>query len=98
MARPYQRLIDVVYNLNRVYLNSSTEARDACSEAMSANLPLQPRARDAAGYIAELTADLARLARENGFKELAYLLEVARLEAEMKAGRAVGPRPPEEQR
>jgi hypothetical protein len=44
-----------------------------------------PRARDAAGYIAELTADLARLARENGFKELAYMLEVARLEAEMKA-------------
>jgi hypothetical protein len=65
---------------------------------MSADLPTQARARDAAGYIAELTADLARVARENGFKELAYLLEVARLEAEMKAGRAVGPRPPEEQR
>jgi hypothetical protein len=65
---------------------------------MSAELPPQARARDAASYIAELTADLARLARENGFKELAYLLEVARLEAEMKAGRAVGPRPPDEQR
>jgi hypothetical protein len=65
---------------------------------MSANLPPQPRARDAAGYIAELTADLARLARENGFKELAYLLEVARMEAEMKAGRTVGPRQPDEQR
>ena len=65
---------------------------------MSADLPTQPRARDAAGYIAELAADLARLARENGFTTLAYLLDVARLEAEMKAGRAVGPRPPEEQR
>jgi hypothetical protein len=65
---------------------------------MSTDLPTQTRARDVAGYIAELTADLARVARENGFKELAYLLEVARLEAEMKAGRAVGPRPPEEQR
>jgi hypothetical protein len=65
---------------------------------MSADLPPQPRARDAAGYIAELTADLARLARESGFKELAYLLEVARMEAEMKAGRTVGPRPPDEQR
>jgi hypothetical protein len=65
---------------------------------MSADLPLQPRARDAASYIAELAADLARLARENGFKELAYLLEVARMEAEMKAGRTVGPRRPDDQR
>ena len=65
---------------------------------MSANFSPQSRERDAANYIAELTADLARLARENGFKELAYLLEVARMEAEMKAGRAVGPRPPDEQK
>ena len=65
---------------------------------MSADLPFQSGARDAAGYIAELTADLARLARESGFKELAYLLDIARMEAEMKAGRAVGPRPPEEHR
>jgi hypothetical protein len=77
---------------------SSIEACDVCSEDMSADLPLQSRGRDAAGYIAELTADLARLARENGFKELAYLLEVARLEAEMKAGRTVGPRLPDDQR
>jgi hypothetical protein len=63
---------------------------------MSADLPPQPRARENAGYIADLTADLARLARENGFKDLANLLEIARMEAEMKAGRAVGPRPPEE--
>jgi hypothetical protein len=60
---------------------------DVCSENMSADLPPQPRARDAAGYIAELTADLARLARESGFKELAYLLEVARLEAETAPAR-----------
>jgi hypothetical protein len=66
------------------------------SEDMSADLPPQRGAREAANYIAELTTDLARLARESRFKELAYLLEVARLEAEMKAGRAVGPRPPDE--
>jgi len=30
---------------------------------------------------------LARLARDNGFSELAYLLDLARLEAEMNAGR-----------
>jgi hypothetical protein len=95
---PVPGLLDIVYNLNCVYLNYSTDARDVCSEDMSADLPHQPRARDAAGYIAELTADLARLARESGFKELAYLLEVARMEAEMKAGRIVGPRPPDEQR
>jgi hypothetical protein len=60
---------------------------------MSADLPPQSRAREAATYIAELTSDLARLARENGLPELAYLLEVARLEAEMSAGKVVGPRP-----
>jgi hypothetical protein len=38
-------------------------------------------------------SDLARLARENGLTELAYLLDIARLEAEMNAGRAVTPRP-----
>jgi hypothetical protein len=64
---------------------------------MSADLPPKSGTRDAAGYIAELSADLARLARESGFKQLAYLLEVARMEAEMRAGRAVGPRPPDEQ-
>ena len=90
-------------NQNTVYHIYSTETRKLleptfCSEDMSADLPFQPGARDAAGYIAELTADLARLARESGFKELAYLLEIARMEAEMKAGRAVGPRPPEEHR
>jgi len=60
---------------------------------MSADLPSQSRAREAATYIAELTSDLARLARENGLSELGYLLDVARLEAEMSAGKTVGPRP-----
>ncbi len=50
-----------------------------------------PRARGG-DYIAELTSDLARLARENGLTELAYLLDIARLEAEMNAGKAVTPR------
>jgi hypothetical protein len=59
---------------------------------MSADLPTQSRAREAATYIAELTSDLARLARENGLTELAYLLDIARLEAEMNAGKAVTPR------
>jgi hypothetical protein len=60
---------------------------------MSTNLSPQSRAREAATYIAELTHDLAKLARDNGLSELAYLLDVARLEAEMNAGRAVAPRP-----
>jgi hypothetical protein len=58
---------------------------------MSANPSPQSRARQAATYIAELTSDLAKLARDNGFSELAYLLDVARLEAEMTAGRPVAP-------
>jgi hypothetical protein len=60
---------------------------------MSADLPPQSRAREAATYIAELTSDLARLARENGLSALAYLLDVARLEAELNAGKVVAPRP-----
>jgi hypothetical protein len=64
-----------------------------CSEDMSANLSPQSRAREAATYIAEITSDLARLARDNGFSELAYLLDLARLEAEMTAGRTVASRP-----
>ena len=59
---------------------------------MTTNLSPQSRAREAATYIAELTFDLARLARDNGFSELAYLLDLARLEAEMNAGRTVASR------
>jgi hypothetical protein len=58
---------------------------------MSANPSPQSRARAAATYIAELTSDLAKLARDHGFSELAYLLDVARLEAEMTASRSQAP-------
>jgi hypothetical protein len=54
---------------------------------MSSDLPPH-RAREAAIYIAELASDLAGLARESGFFELAHLLDVARLEAETVATRA----------
>lgn len=37
---------------------------------------------ETAAYIAELTGDLALLARRNGFDTLAYLLDIARLEAD----------------
>ena len=36
----------------------------------------------AANYVAEMTRDLATLARRNGLDTLAYLLDIARLEAE----------------
>jgi hypothetical protein len=36
----------------------------------------------AASYIAEMSGDLAALARRNGLETLAYLLDIARLEAE----------------
>ena len=59
---------------------------------MSADLPPH-RPREAAVYIAELVSDLARLARESGLSELAHLLDIARLEAEMVASRTAPPEP-----
>lgn len=41
-----------------------------------------PTAGEAACYVAEMTGDLAMLARRAGLDTLAYLLEMARLEAE----------------
>ena len=45
-------------------------------------------AADFADYAAALTDELAGLARRHGRQTLAYLLEMARLEAEQSAGRA----------
>jgi len=36
-----------------------------------------------ASYIAAVTAELAEMARSNGFPQLGYILEMAKLEAEM---------------
>ena len=46
--------------------------------------PLQDRG-EAAAYVADLTADLAEIARNHGLETLSYLLEIARLEAETAA-------------
>jgi hypothetical protein len=45
-----------------------------------------------AAYIADLTGDLARMARRQGLQTLGYLLEMARIEAEAtsEAGRDRG--------
>ena len=40
-----------------------------------------------ASYIAELTADLAVMARSHGLESLGHLLEMARLEAETLASK-----------
>jgi hypothetical protein len=37
---------------------------------------------EAAAYVAELTGDLAVIARQHGLNTLCYLLEMARMEAE----------------
>jgi hypothetical protein len=39
----------------------------------------------AAAYVADLTADLARMARRHGLDALGYILDMARLEAENAA-------------
>jgi hypothetical protein len=42
---------------------------------------------EAAAYIADLTANLAAIARTHGLETLSYVLEMARLEAENAAHR-----------
>ena len=44
--------------------------------------------QQAAAYVADLTADLARIARGHGLDALGYLLDMARLEAQSVAGRS----------
>jgi hypothetical protein len=46
-----------------------------------------PRA-EAAAYVADLSADLARIARSHGFDVLGYILDMARLEAHTIATQA----------
>lgn len=41
----------------------------------------KPRPEDVAAYIAVLTTEMVRLARSHSLSELAYLLDVARMEA-----------------
>ncbi len=49
---------------------------------------------EVAAYVADLVADLARLARTHQLDMLSYLLEVARLEARNVAGQRDGPDAP----
>ncbi|CAL8973234.1 hypothetical protein GJ689_05670 [Rhodoplanes serenus] len=39
-----------------------------------------------AGYIADMTRDLARMARASGLQTLGYILDMARIEAEASRG------------
>ncbi|GGF55924.1 hypothetical protein GCM10007301_14470 [Azorhizobium oxalatiphilum] len=47
-------------------------------------------AEDYAAYVAAMTGEMARIARGHGFRTLAYLLEIVRLEAR-SIGRTVPP-------
>lgn len=50
-----------------------------------------------ASYVAQISGELARLSRENGLTTLAYILEMARLEARnvsLKNGDTAPPHPP----
>jgi hypothetical protein len=47
----------------------------------------------AAAYIGELTKELARLARAEGCETLAYMLDIAAIEAEVMGGVPEGCRP-----
>jgi hypothetical protein len=59
------------------------KARDAGSSAERAA---------AACYVAELSAELANLARQHGLDALGYILDMARLEAENATGHVSGRR------
>lgn len=48
---------------------------------------------EAAAYVAALTRELARMAREHRLNMLGYLLDMAQLEAQSIAGAAAGPEP-----
>jgi hypothetical protein len=47
----------------------------------------------AAHYIASLTQELAELAKSHEFEALAYILDMARLEADQICKRGPGPKP-----
>lgn len=52
------------------------------------DMPLPEKTSDPkafAAYVAAITAELSRLARDNGLTTLAYILEMARLEARSSA-------------
>lgn len=49
---------------------------------------------DAAAYLAELSSDMAQIARRHGLDALAFIFDMARLEAEA-ASRSRKGRPPE---
>lgn len=44
---------------------------------------------EAAAYLAEMTSDLAKLARRHGFNALAFILDTARLEADTLSERDI---------
>lgn len=46
----------------------------------------ETRSEEVAAYIAAMTAEMARLARKCNLRELGYLLDLARLEAEERSG------------
>ncbi len=46
------------------------------------------RAEDVAGYIADMSGDLSAMARSAGLDLLAYFLDMAVMEARIRAGRA----------
>jgi hypothetical protein len=63
-------------------------------DRISRRRPPPETRRETASYVAAMTADLRQLARRNDLATLAYLLDMARLEAETEArggGEGSGP-------
>jgi len=69
-------------------MSPQPSAKAASAPSRPERVPTTDAEQDAALYMAMMTRDLAKMARSHGFHTLAYLLEIARLEAETISGTA----------
>jgi hypothetical protein len=72
-----------------VFLNALSSADEKARRMMDEQGHMDPSDMEgraaAASYIADLTSNLAEIARTHGLETLSYVLEMARLEAESTA-------------
>jgi hypothetical protein len=66
---------------NRPTRSNAPSPRRSGQDLINAIVPAAPVASEAACYIAEFTAELSAIAKHSGLDLLAYLLDMAHLEA-----------------
>jgi hypothetical protein len=79
----------IISTFNYMLAYAISTARSGWEAVMQDSAKRSPAGpREAAAYVAELTGDLARIARQHRLDALGYLLDMARLEAQQVAGAA----------